>query len=89
VFHQISIGKAALALGLLAGGWHILWAILVALGFAKPLIDFILWIHFIKPIYEIEPFEIARAATLVVLTAGLGAIVGAAFAAVWNALHPA
>jgi hypothetical protein len=89
MFHPVSIGKAGLALGLLAGGWHFLWVVLVALGFAKPFIDFVFWMHFIKPIYEIELFESARAATLVILTSGLGAIVGAAFAAVWNALHRA
>jgi hypothetical protein len=45
--------------------------------------------HFIKPIYVIEPFEIAKAVILLVTTAGIGFVIGSVFALVWNALHKA
>jgi hypothetical protein len=60
---------------------------LVALKWAQPVIDFVFWMHFIKPIYVIEPFEIARAAILLIVIAGVGFLIGSVFAVVWNALH--
>ena len=74
-------------MGALLGGWHLTWAVLVAVGFAQPLIDFLFWIHFIKPVYVVEPFEIGRAVILVLVTAGIGYVVGLAFALLWNRLH--
>ena len=60
-----------------------------SLGWAQPVIDFVFWMHFIKPIYVIEPFEVARAGMLVAMTAGMGFLMGSIFALVWNALHKA
>jgi len=44
--------------------------------------------HFIKPIYVIEPFEIGRAVVLIILTAAAGFVIGLVFALIWNGLHP-
>ena len=86
---RINIGKAGLVLGAVIGGWHLCWSMLVALQLAQPVIDFVFWMHFIKPIYVIEPFEIVRAAILVIVTAGVGFVIGSVFALIWNALHKA
>ncbi len=86
---QINVRKAGLVLGFVLGGWHLCWSILVALSWAQSVIDFVFWMHFIKPIYVIEPFEVARATILIVVTAGVGFVIGSAFALVWNALHKA
>ena len=86
---HLSVGKVALVLAAVTGGFHLCWATLVALGWAQPIIDFVLWAHFIKPLYLIEPFEIGRAAILLVLTSGVGFALGGTFALVWNALHKA
>jgi hypothetical protein len=86
---RMSVGKAGLVLGAVIGGWHLCWSMLVALKWAQPVIDFVFWMHFIKPIYVIEPFEIARAAILLIVTAGVGFLIGSVFALVWNALHKA
>jgi len=83
----INPNKAGLAVGALYGAWHLTWSLLVALGLAQPLIDFLFWIHFIKPVFVIEPFEIVRAAILIVVTAGIGYLIGVVFALVWNRLH--
>jgi hypothetical protein len=81
---KVGIGAAAVT-----AGFHFCWSILVAARWAQPVIDFVFWAHFIKPIYVIEPFEFIRAAVLIAVTAGLGFLIGFAFAAVWNILHKA
>ena len=75
-------------LGLVLGGWHLCWSILVALGWAQPVVNFVFWMHFIKPIYVIEPFEIGRAVVLTLVTAAAGFVFGFLFALIWNGLRP-
>jgi hypothetical protein len=84
---HMNVYKAGLVLGSVIGGWHFCWASLVALRLAQPVIDFVFWMHFIKPIYVVEPFEITRAAILLIVTAAVGFVIGSAFAVVWNAMH--
>ena len=84
---RIGVMKVGSILGIVISGWHLCWSILVALGWAQPVIDFVLWIHFIKPIYVIEPFEFGRAVILLLVTAAVGFVVGSVFALTWNALH--
>lgn len=83
----ITPGKAGLVFGALIGGWHLLWSILVLLHLAQPLIDFIFWIHFIKPVYVVEEFSLGRAAILIIVTTAVGYAVGFCFAQLWNRIH--
>ena len=79
--------SAALVLAMLLGSWHLLWAALVAAGWAQPLIDFIFWIHFIRPVYVVEKFNVGTALLLIGVTAAIGYVVGWCFAVLWNKLH--
>ena len=79
--------KSGLVLGALLGGWHLLWAIIVAAGWGQPLIDFIFWMHFLNPVFVVEPFSIGRAIVLVLVTAAIGYFIGLAGAVLWNRLH--
>jgi hypothetical protein len=79
--------KAGLVFGALMAGVHFCWALLVAVGWAQAVVDFVLWIHFIKPIYLIAPFNIAIAALLVVVTACTGFVLAFLFGLLWNHLH--
>lgn len=83
----IHLHKAGLAFGGLMGSCHLLWALLVALGLAQPIIDFIFWMHFIKPIYVIGPFNIGTALVLVGATTLIGYAMGVIFAGIWNLLQ--
>jgi len=85
---QMNVWKVGSVLGLLLGGWHLCWSTLVALGWAQAIVDFVFWMHFIKPIYVIEPFEIGRAVILIILTAAAGFVIGLVFALIWNGLYP-
>jgi hypothetical protein len=84
---NINPNRVGLTIGALFGAWHLTWSLLVAFGLAQPLTDFLFWIHFIKPVYVIEPFEIVRALILIGVTAGIGYLIGLVFALVWNRLH--
>jgi len=76
--------KAALSVGSVIGLYHLLWVGLVATGVAGAILDFVLRLHFLEISYQLAPFEVVTAATLVVLTFALGAAFGLVFAIVWN-----
>jgi NhaP-type Na+/H+ or K+/H+ antiporter len=81
---NISPVKAALSVGSVIGLYHVAWAALVAMGLAKPFMDFVLRLHFIQFNYQMAPFDLATAAGLVALTFSIGAAFGLVFALVWN-----
>jgi hypothetical protein len=81
--------KVGLVFGALVGGWHLLWAVLVLLGWAQPILDFIFWAHMIRPVYVIKPFDPVAAVTLIIVTAVIGYIFGFVGAVIWNKLRPA
>jgi len=81
--------KTALAVGVFLGGWHVIWALLVALNWGQPLYDFILWAHMIHLQLTIGPFELVAAATLVAVTFAVGCVIGYVFAIIWNRFHRA
>ena len=85
--NQIHPNKVGLSLGILLGGFHLLWALLVLFGYAQQLIDFIFKVHMIEPAYFISPFNLTMAVTLIIVTAIVGYIIGYIFALVWNKLH--
>ncbi len=79
--------KVGLVIGALIGGWHLLWIILILLGWAQPILDFIFWAHMIRPVYVVKPFDSGAAATLIIVTVALGYIFGFAGGVIWNRLH--
>lgn len=81
---HISPARTAIAVGVVVALWHLIWVALVGLGWAKPVMDFILQLHFINLQYSLAPYAATTAATLIVLTFAVGAAFGLAFAVVWN-----
>jgi hypothetical protein len=79
--------KVGLVIGALIGGWHFVWSLLVGIGWAQPIIDFIFWAHMIKPVYFIKPFDPVAGGTLVVITGVIGYVFGFLGAVFWNRLH--
>lgn len=83
----VNPNKAGLVLGTLYGGWHLVWATLVAFGWAQAVINFVFWMHFIMPPFVIKPFRAEVAAILIVVTAILGYVMGYVLGALWNWIH--
>ena len=83
----VNPNRAGLVLGTMMGGWHLVWATLVALGWAQAVINFVFWMHFIAPIYVIKPFQAGVAAILIVVTAAFGYLMGYILGVLWNWIH--
>ena len=82
-----SHNKVGLVFGALLGGWHAVWAILVALGVAQTIYDFVLWAHMIHLPITIGPFNLTATITLIVLTAIAGYVTGYVGSWVWNKMR--
>jgi hypothetical protein len=78
--------KAGASVGAVTGLFHLIWATLVGLGWAKALMDLILRLHFLDLDDRLAPFSLVTAATLVFVTTFIGMCLGFAFALIWNRL---
>lgn len=83
---QLNRHRAGLAVGGLFGVLHLLWSQMVAFGWAQSFVDFVYRIHRIAPTPVVEPFRVDLAVALIVTTAVIGYVIGAGFAAMWNAM---
>jgi hypothetical protein len=79
--------KVGLVIAALIAGWHVIWSVLVLIGWAQPILDFVFWAHMIKPVYFVKPFDLMAAVVLIVITAVIGYIFGFMGAIIWNRLH--
>ena len=85
--NQLNHQKTGLTLGLMLGLLHVVWSALIALGWAKPLVDWIMGLHMIQEPLLILPFSWQSAAWLVVATFVVGNVAGFVFASLWNVVH--
>lgn len=76
--------KVGLTLGTFAGLGHVLWSALIAMGMAKPLVDWVLSLHFVSVDFALFGFDLMNAVKLVVFASIWGYVVGYVFASVWN-----
>jgi hypothetical protein len=83
----VNPNKAGLVLAALLGGWHFLWAVLVAAGWAQAVLNFVFWMHFIKPPYTVGPFSAGIALILILVTSVIGFAAGYILGVLWNAIH--
>jgi hypothetical protein len=73
IINPLKLGAASAAV---LGGIHVVWALLVAVGVAQGFMDFIFRLHFILPILNVGPFDLATAVGLVALTSAVGFVAG-------------
>ena len=79
--------KTGLVVRAFFGLLHLVWAFLVAIGVAQPLVDFIFRLHFIDPPYHITEFGFGTAVLLIIITSVIGYILGWIIAVIWNRFH--
>ena len=79
--------KLGLALGSFAALVHIVWVVLIALGWAQPLMDFVYKMHSMNNPFTVAPFDLGRSVGLIVIAFLMGNIIGNVFALVWNKVH--
>ena len=79
--------KTGIALGLIFGGIHLIWSIIVALGWGQAWVDFVLWAHMVHVTYVVGPYDFAASITVIVISAFIGFVLGMVFAKVWNKVH--
>ena len=85
--NHINPRKAGLALGSLIGGIHLVWSILIMLGWAQALVNFSLWAHMVSLPVVIKPFDLSATVTVIIVACIVGYVIGFAFAKIWNRLH--
>lgn len=76
--------RTGLALGVIFGLAHLFWSLLVMLGIAKPLVDWLMSLHFINVSYTLSAFEPVTAFILVCVAALWGYVIGYVFAIIWR-----
>jgi hypothetical protein len=84
---KINTNNVGLAVGGVFAAWHLLWSLLVAAGWAQPLIDSVYRMHFLEVPIMVLPFDVSTAVSLVFVTFIVGYLIGYVFGTVWNRLH--
>ncbi len=85
--HHVNPGKLAITLGAFVGGLHVVWSLLVGIGWAQGIINFVFWAHMMSLPVVVKKFELSAAVTLIIVTTIVGYVVGYVFAHIWNRMH--
>jgi hypothetical protein len=84
---SVNPNRVAMIFAALYGGWHLLWSALVAVSWAQPVLNFVFWMHFLKPAFVVGPFDIGTAVVLIAVTTAIGGVLGWILAVLWNLIH--
>ena len=75
----MSLMRTSLIGGLCLSSLHVCWVILIALGLAQPLLDFIFKLHMLNSPFQVQVFDVVLAAGLIGITFMIGCFYGAVF----------
>lgn len=81
---ELDNNKVGLIVGSFMGLLHLLWALVVAVGVAQVFMDWIYGLHFLNNPFQIQPFNLITAVTLIVVTFVIGYIAGWVFTYFWK-----
>ena len=74
--------RLSIVSGFCLASLHIFWALLVALGWAQPVLDFIFKLHMVSSPFQVQPFELSLALGLIGFTFFIGCILGFVFSVI-------
>ncbi len=78
--------QTSLITGLCLSSLHLSWIVLILLGWAQPLIDFVFKLHMLNSPFQVQPFDLGLAVSLVLITFVIGAFYGLVFVLIKNLL---
>ena len=81
---QINSIRLGVFIGLFLAAAPAAWAVLVAMGWAQPLMNFGFWGPFIAMPYHVVPFELVWAAAPVSFVFVMGLVFGTGDGLLWN-----
>jgi len=81
---KINKNKTGLTFGFLISSMHLFWSVLVALGIAQTLLNFVLNIHMLNMPVTVMPFNLVKALGLIIVTFVVGYVFGWLMAFFWN-----
>jgi len=81
---KINKNKTGLTFGFLISSMHLFWGVLVALGIAQVLLNFILDIHMLSMPIIVTPFNLIKTFELILITFVIGYVFGWLMAFFWN-----
>jgi len=81
---KLDSNQMGLATGGFVAGIHFLWSLLVALGVAQVLLDWIFSLHFVNNPYRVHPFDLVTCVTLLIVTFIVGYLLGWISTWLWN-----
>ena len=79
--------KSALIGGFTLSALHACWILIVASGWAQPLLDFIFKLHMLNSPFVVQPFSILLSLELIALTFVIGAFYGVVFSLIRKLMH--
>lgn len=85
--HRLDPKKVGLTVGTFAALVHLVWSVIVAIGWGQALLTFVVTLHMIIPAATVGPFGFGMAAALVILAGIVGYAAGFVFATIWNKVH--
>ena len=65
--------------GLCLSSLHFCWVVLIGLGWAQPILDFVFKLHMLNSPFQVQTFNLALAIGLIGLTFLIGCFYGALF----------
>ena len=84
---MLNAKRTGFALATMGAVFHLVWSILVALGLAQPLMDFIVRIHMLETADRVTDFSLSNAVLLIIVTSIIWGVFGYVFATIWNKLQ--
>ncbi len=81
---KLDVGTVAFVVGLFTGGIHLLWSLMVMLGWGQTYLDWIFGLHFLNNPFTVAAFNMSSAVVLVVFTFIVGYLLGWIFTWIWN-----
>ena len=66
---------------------HVVWGLLLLLGWAQPLVNFIFWVHMLSVPVQVQPFNWGIALLLIAVTWCVGFVFGFILATIWNTIE--